>query len=54
MCFSPWGHKESDMTERLNGTERINTFPLKTENEESMFTLTCYFFSNKLCTETTF
>ena len=20
-CFSPWGHKESDMTERLNGTE---------------------------------
>ena len=21
-CFSPWGHRESDMTERLNWTER--------------------------------
>ena len=20
-CYSPWGHKESDMTERLNRTE---------------------------------
>ena len=20
VCCSPWGHKESDMTERLNGT----------------------------------
>ena len=23
MCCSPWGRKESDMTERLNGTELI-------------------------------
>ena len=21
VCCSPWGHKESDMTEQLNGTE---------------------------------
>ena len=21
MCYSPWGHKESDTTEQLNGTE---------------------------------
>ena len=25
MCSSPWGHKESDMTERLNWTE-LNTY----------------------------
>ena len=24
-CFSSWGRKESDMTERLNCTELINT-----------------------------
>ena len=23
LCCSPWGHKESDTTERLNGTELI-------------------------------
>ena len=23
VCFSPWGHKESDTTERLSGTELI-------------------------------
>ena len=21
VCFSPWGHKESDMTEQLNSTD---------------------------------
>ena len=25
-CFSPWGPKESDMTEPLNSTELIPTF----------------------------
>ena len=29
-CCSPWGHKESDMTEGLNWTE-IFLFPLKSE-----------------------
>ena len=24
VCYSPWGHKESDTTERLNWTELIN------------------------------
>ena len=24
-CCSPWGHKESDMTERLNWTEQVKT-----------------------------
>ena len=24
VCCSPWGRKESDMTERLNWTERLN------------------------------
>ena len=23
MCYSSWGHKESDMTKRLNGSEPI-------------------------------
>ena len=23
-CWSPWGHKESDMTERLNSTEYLS------------------------------
>ena len=29
VCCSPWGHKESDMTERLNWTEvstEVNTY----------------------------
>ena len=25
-CCSPWGHKESDMTEQLNGAENLFTF----------------------------
>ena len=25
MCYSPWGHKELDMIERLNWTELNNT-----------------------------
>ena len=25
-CCSPWGHMESDMTERLNGTEYIRYY----------------------------
>ena len=29
-CCSPWGHKESDTTERLNWTESVST--LRTEN----------------------
>ena len=30
-CCSPWGHKESDMTGRLNLTERrLNTYPSQT------------------------
>ena len=24
VCFSPWGHKESDTTEQLNWTENLN------------------------------
>ena len=43
-CCSPWGHKESDMTERLNGTElteavdkkesksHLLSFPLKKQH----------------------
>ena len=30
VCYSPWGHKESDTTERLNRTESVST--LRTEN----------------------
>ena len=26
VCCSPWGHMESDMTERLNGTEYIRYY----------------------------
>ena len=31
MCCDSWGHKELDMTERLNGTELklLKSFPLK-------------------------
>ena len=27
VCYSPWGHKESDTTERLNLTE-FSTYPV--------------------------
>ena len=35
-CCSPWGHKDSDMTERLNWTEQeiCNIFMRKLENTE--------------------
>ena len=38
-CLSPWGHKESDMTERLNWTEGQPTGSLSNSrwNGESVF-----------------
>ena len=26
VCYSPWGHKESDMTEQLNGNNLIDLY----------------------------
>ena len=40
-CCSPWGHKESDMTERLNGTEHLTHWNItrhkKEQNETGSF-----------------
>ena len=40
MCYSPWGHKESDMTERMNNDNRLSfpslysrVVPLKVRND---------------------
>ena len=32
VCWSPWSHKESDMTERLNWIEMLNHFALMTNH----------------------
>ena len=36
--YSPWGHKESDMTEQLTHTQRDNRFqaegPFKSQNDK--------------------
>ena len=38
-CCSPWGRKDSDMTERLNETELLVSLPVaKTEERESLLT----------------
>ena len=37
-CYSPWGRKESDTTEQLNGTELIQ-FSLEAELELSFLDL---------------
>ena len=37
VCYSPWGYKESDMTERLNWTElNADDATLMAENEEEL------------------
>ena len=37
MCCNSWGHKESDTTERLNGTEQNRTI-IKLSHAESYLT----------------
>ena len=40
VCYSPWGYKESDMTERLNWTElNADDATLMAENEEELKSL---------------
>ena len=54
-CCSPWGHKESDMTEQLNWTENcpwhvgttVGEFPLKIPSRKI---LTDYNYINIFCT----
>ena len=34
-CYSPWGHKESDMAERLNNNNNLLQAPNQLENPQS-------------------
>ena len=36
-CCSPWGHKESDVTERLNNNNRKSPQNLMTQNKTGEF-----------------
>ena len=45
-CYDSWGHKESDMTEWLNWTEKINPlFNMDNGNVESSMPFFCIFVS---------
>ena len=40
-CCSPWGHKESDTTERLNWTEASNKIYLKVKKDNWRWNVLC-------------
>ena len=40
-CFSPWGHKESNTTERLNNKHFFIILPLNTHFNSQLFEVSC-------------
>ena len=45
-CYSPWGHKESDMTERLNWTEYVSWMMAQVQIQLPSFQVTNHYVNN--------